>query len=367
MNVSIVEDMTAFEALEGEWNSLLQQSSANTIFLTWEWISSWLEIYSSRYKLFVIVVRNDENKLIGLAPLYISNYKLLFMIKLRMLRILGDRDCGSEYPNWIALKDKEKAVYEIIAKALCEHEQKNKWDCIWIPNLSGWNGSYRNIVNACNRADMLVNQRERQFGYFVLPATYNEYEKSLSSNRRSQLRRQRKKMFVDETIEIACCEDEKDLPIFLEWLFDLHHKRRLLVGDIGTFKRKPLQMKFYQSFTRKALQNNWLFICVLKAQGTAKAIQLGYIYNNVYLQLQEGFEPDFLSGAGNVLRAENIRHYIEAGLSEYDFLEGYTEHKRRWLAEARTGYDLFLAKNTFINQLIFNQDIWPTGRFLRPV
>jgi hypothetical protein len=44
-----------------------------------------------------------------------------------------------------------------------------------------------------------------------------------------------------------------------------------------------------------------------------------------------------------------------------------TDHKRRWLATERNGYDLFIAAPHIKARLLFLREVWPTGRFLRPV
>ena len=364
MKVSIIEDIDEFLALEPEWNALLIKSSADSLFLTWEWIGSWLEIYQDNIKLFVIVVRNDNDELVGLAPFYFANYKFLYLIKRRFLRVLGDKDCGAEYLDWIVSKNQETEVCGTIAKTLLQNKQR--WDAIWLSNMKGWNGADKRMSSACKKHGLLVNKRQIPFGSIKLPASYQGYEAQLSSNQRSQLRRQRKKIFALQGVSVEYCESIDDLQYYLEILFELHHKRRMLLGDKGTFMRKPDQIRFYRSFAKKALENNWLSICILKTNEGVKAIQLGYNYNKVFHQLQEGFEPDFLPGAGNVLRAENIKTCIEAGFDEYDFLGGFTEHKRRWLALERFGYDLFISYPNIINSLIFKYKIWPTGRFLRP-
>jgi hypothetical protein len=83
--------------------------------------------------------------------------------------------------------------------------------------------------------------------------------------------------------------------------------------------------------------------------------------------MQEGFDPDFTAGAGNVVRLEIIRECIASGIRQYDFLGGYTEHKRRWMAQVRHGYDLFIGRSCLANSVIFLVKVWPTGRYLRPV
>jgi hypothetical protein len=64
----IIEDWETVTALESEWNGLLRDSKADIVFLTWEWIRSWVSVAGASVKPFVVVVRNSRTELVGLAP-----------------------------------------------------------------------------------------------------------------------------------------------------------------------------------------------------------------------------------------------------------------------------------------------------------
>ena len=87
----------------------------------------------------------------------------------------------------------------------------------------------------------------------------------------------------------------------------------------------------------------------------------------MFHSLQEGFDPDATKGIGNVLRARVIARCIEEKLAGYDFLGTMSDHKRRWGAEERLGWDFLIGRPSLKNRLLFSRKIWPTGRYLRPV
>ena len=122
---------------------------------------------------------------------------------------------------------------------------------------------------------------------------------------------------------------------------------------------------FYELFAPVALAKGWLRLSALKVDGVISAVQYGYAYGNTFSQLQEGYEPHGFDGIGNALRNLVIKMCIEEGLHDYDFLGGFTDHKRRWRAEPREGYNLFIGRKSLKNQLLFAKDIWPTGRFIQ--
>jgi hypothetical protein len=59
-----------------------------------------------------------------------------------------------------------------------------------------------------------------------------------------------------------------------------------------------------------------------------------------------------------------VQSLIEERVQWYDFLGGFTEHKRLWRATERNGADLFIGHPNLKNQLLFYKEVWPTGRFL---
>src|SRR5690242_19910636 len=107
MDVEILEDWNAVSALEAEWNGLLEASRANSIFLTWEWISSWMKVGGRQRAPFIICIRNAKQELVGIAPFYFSTLRLGRTIPYRTLRILADTATGAEYADWIVRPDVE--------------------------------------------------------------------------------------------------------------------------------------------------------------------------------------------------------------------------------------------------------------------
>src|SRR6185503_19962898 len=129
---------------------------------------------------------------------------------------------------------------------------------------------------------------------------------------------------------------------------------------------KPAGARFYERFAPRALENGWLRLYGIEADGELKAVQIGYVYGGVFHALQEGFDPAYVAGVGNVLRAAVFEACMGAGLRAYDFLGGLTPHKERWLAQPREGYDVFLGRRNLRNALVFWRPLWPSGRFPRP-
>ena len=165
-------------------------------------------------------------------------------------------------------------------------------------------------------------------------------------------------------LEILSCQTEEKIDIYLSVLYRLHRLRWSDKREAGSFAKSPALKRFYSEFVPLAFRKGWLRFSMVVHHGDPKAIQIGYIYNGSYYQIQEGFDPKFDKGVGNYLRIKTIQQFITEGLRHYDFLGGHTEHKRRWKSQRTEGFDLF-AWSSKVKTLPFNvRSIWPTGRYL---
>lgn len=163
------------------------------------------------------------------------------------------------------------------------------------------------------------------------------------------------------------CVSENELDKQLELFFELHNKHWKDAGLAGSFQRSSELQDFYRLFVPLALKKNWLKLFYLQSNNQIEAMQLGYLYNNRFLAIQEGYNPDFLAGCGQVLRHFALTYCIQHDIAYYDFLGVYTDHKRRWLAQKKEGADLFVWQNKIKNVPFYLKKIWPTGAYLKPV
>jgi len=360
----VITSPQELQAYSKDWNEVLSSSRSDTIFLTWEWISTWIEAVYPDVVLYVVVVRDGSGRLIAVAPFYLSELHLLRLLKYRCLRILGDCQSGAEYGDVIIRRGFESAAMKIVIEKLMEH--RDFWDCLWIRNVAGWTGAYERFSIAAKEAGLYMHKWTRKFSAVALPDTHKAYLALFSKKRRGYLKRETKRLHSSHPVDLIRCENHKELSEHLSDLFELHRKHWESVGQHGSFVRRPLMRRFYESFAPKALHNGWLRLYVLEIDSVPEAAQYGYVYNSTYYALQEGYDPHRFSGIGNVLRNLVFQKCIEdERLKEYDFLGGYTQHKAHWRAEVRNGYDLLLGRQTLKNHVLFWKKVSPTGRFMQ--
>ena len=78
LSIEILTTDYKFYELKNEWNDLLSNSSSDSIFLTWEWVSTWWKYFHSNSAPWIITARHpDTNQLLGIAPLVIKSIRNL--------------------------------------------------------------------------------------------------------------------------------------------------------------------------------------------------------------------------------------------------------------------------------------------------
>jgi hypothetical protein len=332
------------------------------MFLTWEWVVSWLDAIENEIVPFVVVVRDGAGRLCGLAPLYFWRYKFL-KLWVDVLRPLGDHHTGIMYPGWILDREDPIAVSRAIGGELSR--RKRDYDLIWIPRMGTWNQEVLHLTEGLKDTSLTVRQRPCSYSATQLPSNVEEYSKQLTRKVGQNLRRAARKVSKDGG-EIITCDNKADLDDFKQALYFLHDKRWTQKGELGLFERRPLAKRFYEEFLPRAAALDWLRVKAIRADNEFKAIKLGYSYGKSLLSVQAGFDPEYVSGAANVLLFDVISGAIEEGLEIYDFLCPHTKHKGQWNAVERFGADLYIASNSLISAAIARAGVWPNGRYLQP-
>ena len=72
MKLDIIRDEAGFAALEPVWDALLMQSSTHSPFQAWDYVRLWWAACRDEFQLCIGVVRDDEEQVVGIAPLVIG-------------------------------------------------------------------------------------------------------------------------------------------------------------------------------------------------------------------------------------------------------------------------------------------------------
>lgn len=330
MKYEIITDYQKFLTLRDEWNSLLNKSGANTVFLTWEWLDAWWQAYRTIEQPYIILFRDAQEELIGIAPFVINTIKGICRLNYRAIYFLGLK-IGvkeSEYLDIISQKDREAEICRKVIDVL--KERSGEWDILLLHEMPETSLCLNKINKLTNEQQWLSQETSHGCSIIKIPALYEEYIKTLKPRMRTKVRSLPKRLAEGHMLEFEVCTGKDKLKEVTESFIDLHQKRWEAEGQHGTFS-DPKRLQFYNLLSHYFVENGWLKIFSLKIDNVYRAHEFSFLYNNRLFVLQEGYDVDWESkGVGNVLRTYIIQYCIEHKYAEYDFLGGVTYHKNSW-------------------------------------
>lgn len=330
------------QELKEHWNVLLSRSANDTVFLTWEWSSAWWNNFGDGRTPFVLAAW-EGRELVGVAPFYAQQTRSLGQ-NWTCLRLIGDGSNDSDYLDCFSQSGQEAEVVAAFVRSL--ELQRSSWD--WL-ELDGARQESPTI------AAFLSCARERRWGAksepipcatLRLPATWDEYLKHLEPRFRTKVRSSLTSMQQCLGSAPLECGSKEEIESWLPPFFDLHSRRWATEGKPGVF-RDAAKRSFYGELSRVALERGWLAFHRLNWGERPLAFQYGLLYGKRFHLLQEGYDPTFAAiRPGVALRAWLMRHWIETGLEEYDFLAGAARYKLDWGATQQVSLRLRLAAKT---------------------
>ena len=361
LSVEVIRDWSRLEALVPRWRELLRRSSADSIFMTPEWIMAWRNAMQGlNVQPTVIHVTDQDQKTVGLALFYVSRQLLCNVVPYRVLRPMADYASGAVYHDVIADPAVAASVYARTFDAL----YAQSCDAVWIPQVAHWTGARENIVRAAAEAGFSVGERQNEFYCIDLPPSLAEYELRLTASMRKDLRRSTRKLFEQVGASVSECTSLQELDQRLDALIELNTKRWLATQQGGVFQRKPREADFYRHFVPMASQNGWLRLLRMDVDGKTVAMEIGYRYGDQYYAVQGSFDVAGPSGAGKVLLLETLKRELDAGTRAFDLLSGDESYKQRYAANGRPVSEFFLLRPSLKTLPLRLGRFWPRGRYL---
>lgn len=218
MKTLLHESWQDVQGLSDRWNSLLTESSSNTIFLTWEWLEAWWNNYGRDRALFVLSAWEGDS-LEGLAPLFLDRFRR-WGAKRTCLRLIGDGSHDSDYLDCIGRRGREN---EVIAAFLeC---QRSRWDCLEFHGTLECSPCLAALMNFARGKSWTISSEPIPCATLSLPRNWNNYLRLLKPRFRTRVRTTLS--YFEEKIGATPvpCGDSREIEQWLRILFDLHTRR----------------------------------------------------------------------------------------------------------------------------------------------
>ncbi|MEM7013137.1 MAG: GNAT family N-acetyltransferase, partial [Verrucomicrobiota bacterium] len=334
LSIDIITDADDFYALEPEWNPLLQRTSANSIYLTYEYMSTWWRNYGDQFQLRLITIRRDQ-QLLGIAPLAIGPGPGWLQRHLRHLTFIGVLgDTAAEFLDFIIEPGEESNVVAKIYEAIYE-QLGREWDVLYL-NLTPAQSPVlaQSMPVISQYRGLAVSMDSSPSPYLPLPNSWEELLDSKSKNFKKQFNNHWNRLHKKHSVENLRAGHEISMDASFDALVSLNRKRW---GSDGASFRSKRFNRFHRELAEAFDQLGWLYFRIIKIDGEVAAARFDYVYNNKLWNIQGGWNPKLSQlSLGRLLIGMEMKWCIEQGLSEYDFLAGESTYKRSWATDART-------------------------------
>ncbi len=322
MNLTAYNQPELFQQLQNEWNGLLARSYSNRVFSTWEWQSTWWSAYYPG-ELWVITCRDDQNRLIGIAPWFIDLTEQYG----RVVRPIGCVEV-TDYLDVIIDKDCTQVVMEALAEFAAAH--KENYDLINLCNLPEDSPTYSDFAMILNQHGFEANLTQQEVCPVIhLPNEWDAYFEILDKKQRHELRRKlRRAEAAPETIDWYIVGEQHDLNEEIERFLHLMAASQY---DKAKFLQDPQNLAFFKAMVPITFKQHWLQLSFLMINGEAAAAYLNFVYGDSVQVYNSGLLPEKYGqlSPGIILLAHNIRTAIENGYKIFDFLRGNEIYKFR--------------------------------------
>jgi CelD/BcsL family acetyltransferase involved in cellulose biosynthesis len=331
--VAIVERFNDEVLWRRRWTDLLDDSRSSTVFLTWEWLSSWVEAFGDQtWEPFVLAVHRGK-ELVGLAPWGIRPRRF-GPTAVRQVEALGAPEAGSDYLDVIARRGREREVASCLYEFLFR-EPASRWDTLLLRDIPADSLVLAHVLERLEEAGKFFSVRPGAVcPVLTLPATEAAFMAGLSANRRQQLLRHRRLLEREGAVEHVI------VPISpgeggLERFFALYGKARN-----GTHDGRLLP--FLQCYVTRSDGEPRVQVDYLTVAGRDAAALLLLRHEDALLMYLVAVDRtcSHRVSLGHLLIGSSLGGAIASGISTFDFLKGNEAYKFHWARGARRSLEL---------------------------
>ena len=339
IRIDVLRDTRGVDDLRAEWNPLLQASATDSIFLSWEWLSTWWEVLGDGHAPFYVTARGRGGELVGVAPLVIGAGRGLVGRHLRTLMVAGQRaETLSEFLDLFVARGREREIVPLLVRPILEHAGRD-WDALVFERVVSCSPNLPLVEEELRSAGLDPTRSPGEASpYLPLPSSWSTLFASMSRNFRSQWSNSMNRLARDGEVRLRVAGRDVPLELAMDRLVELNRARW---GATGVSFRSDAYVRFHRLLSRRLYERGALLLVLLDVGDTTVAARYDFLWAGKIWCFQGGWLPAYERlHVGTILTGKVLEWGIENGYREYDFLKGDRPYKRRWASEQRVLVDL---------------------------
>jgi CelD/BcsL family acetyltransferase involved in cellulose biosynthesis len=306
-----------------EWNDLVSASITNTPFLRYEYQKTWWEYCGGgewKSAELVLVSARENGKLIGIAPLFLSEYD-----GQSALLLIGSIEI-SDYLDLIVRMDDHArfltGLLDFLASTLPDNWRGVDW--YNLPDSSPTLIALK--AESTQRGWTHLEEMYRPTPRIALNGSFDEYLGHVEKKQRHEIRRKMRRAEESGRGVRWYISDMNDVEAEIDSFLGLMEHDQGKAGFLHDDMRAQMR-----AVIRTAHENGWLWLAFLEADGQRIAACLNFDYNNKLWGYNAGVNRDFMDlSPGWVLLGYVLQWACENNRSEFDFMRGDEEYKYRF-------------------------------------
>lgn len=321
MNYKLHNDFS--ELTPQEWNDLLKESVTDTPFLRYEYqIAWWRHLGGGEWKdaKLVLVSAREEDKLIGIAPLFIADYD-----NQRALLLSGSIEISDYLDVLVRPGDHARFIsglLDFLASNLTESWSTLDW--YNLPDDSPTLAALK--AEGEKRGWAHLEEIYRPTPRIALNGDFEEYLSRVEKKQRHEIRRKMRRVAESGRARFYIVPNDVDIEPEIEDFFQL-----MIQDPNKALFLKDMMREQFITTVRAAHKYGYLWLAFLEVDGVKAAASLNFDYNGKMWGYNSGVSRNFMElSPGWVLMADVIQWCCENKRYEFDFMRGDEDYKYRF-------------------------------------
>ena len=326
-------DHDGLRSLAAEWDGLIADSVTPGPFLSWPWISSWLDTLGADADLEAHVARDPaDGTLLGVAPFFVERRRHAGLT-VPVLRIIGSGPAAPDHLDLPVVRGRP----EVGAALWAAVQNRRRWDLIDLDGVAD-EGMLAGLL--LRREGDRPRSQPTLTPYLPLDGGRDATLTRISPSLLSNLGRYGRKL--DREAPAAVTErmvvERADLEATMDRLAALHSDVRGSRGEKGAFATPALDA-FQREVARRMLEAGRLRLWRLDVGTDTIAVIECFRHGDTVAFYTTGYDRQWSRyGPGRRIMFRAVLAAADEDALRFDFLRGDEEYKSTWGAVSR--YDL---------------------------
>jgi len=336
-----ITDAPRFAQLRDAWDAL-GVAAVHTVFLTFDWLSIWLEELAPNFELHVLTAW-DGDRLVAALPLCADPTQ----DRGRRWTIMGVGTLTPNHLDIIAEPDMADAVRAQFAAMLLE--VRADWDVLELDKIPADSNTVEALKVAFGKAGLSTScSVSAVCPYADLPSTAEEYAAGRKKSIRKQIRGAVRWLEEKPGTRELTLADSVDAALGAQAnLVRFHQARWKGKGYPGAFA-DPRVVGFHERMIAAAQEAGYLRMYSLVDENDVIAVSYNYRVGPTVQGYLSSFDERWSEASpGLTIRIGVINESIHDGAAQFDFLEGTESYKASWCTGQRENLRLTVFNRTF--------------------